>query len=120
MRRFKPPQGSEERPGTISRITNLAGVDAFAESDGFNMKVQAQLRNLSPIREMAFVVTVVSDSGAVAQWFLPEMKINEFQLLEPKLVRGRGFNVMVQSTPSDSETAASWRRGQLPTFRLRR
>jgi hypothetical protein len=84
------------------------------------MKVQAQLRNLSPIRDMAFVVTVVSDSGNVAQWFLPDMKINEFQLLQPKLVRGRGFNVMVQSTPSDSETAASWRRGELPVVGIRR
>jgi hypothetical protein len=120
MKRFRPPKGSEERPGTISRITNLAGVDAYAESDGFNMKVQAQIRNLSPIREMAFVVSVVSDSGSVAQWFLPKMKINEFQLLQPKLVRGRGFNVMVQSTPSDSDTAASWRRGQLPAVGLRR
>ncbi|MFT5094805.1 MAG: hypothetical protein ACI93T_003648, partial [Porticoccaceae bacterium] len=108
------------RPGTISRITNLAGVDAYAETDGFNLKVQAQLRNLSPIREMAFVITVVTDSGNTAQWFLPRMKINEFQLLDPKLVRGRGFNVMVKSTPSDSDTAASWRRGQLPTFELRR
>lgn len=120
MKRFKPPKGSEERPGTISRITNLAGVDAYAESDGFNMKVQAQLRNLSPIREMAFVITVVTDSGNTAQWFLPKMKINEFKLLEPKLARGRGFNVMVQSTPSDSETAARWRRGQLPVVRGRR
>ena len=120
LRRFRPPKGSEERPGTISRITNLAGVDAYVESDGFNMKVQAQIRNLSPLREMAFVVTVVSDSRGVAQWFLPKMKINEFQLLQPKLVRGRGFNVMVQSTPADSETAARWRRGQLPVVRIRR
>ena len=120
MKRFKPPKGSEERPGAISRITNLAGVDAYAESNGINMKVQAQLRNLSPIREMAFVVTVVSDSGNTAQWYLPNMKINEFQLLQPKLVRGRGFNVMVQSTPSDSDTAASWRRGQLPAVGIRR
>jgi hypothetical protein len=82
--------------------------------------VQAQLRNLSPIREMAFVVTIVTDSGNTAQWFLPKMKINEFKLLEPKLARGRGFNVMVQSTPSDSDTAASWRRGQLPTVGRRR
>jgi hypothetical protein len=120
LKRFKPPKGSEERPGTISRITNLAGVDAYAESNGFNMKVQAQLRNLSPLREMAFVVTVVSDSGKIAQWHLPSMKINEFKLLEPKLVRGRGFNVMVQSTPADSEKNAAWRRGQLPVVGIRR
>ncbi|NQV26769.1 MAG: DUF1570 domain-containing protein [Rhodopirellula sp.] len=120
MKRFKPPADSEERPGTISRITNLAGVDAYAESDGFRMKVQTQLRNLSPLREMAFVVTVVSDSGSASQWYLPNMKINEFKLLEPRTLRGRGFNVMVQSTPADSETNARWSRGQLPTVGLRR
>jgi hypothetical protein len=120
LKRFRPPKDSEERPGTISRITNLAGVDAYAESNGFNMKVQTQLRNLSPLREMAFVVTVVSDTGNIAQWHLPSMQINEFQLLEPKLVRGRGFNVMVESAPADSDQAAAWRRGQLPTIGIRR
>jgi len=120
MKRFKPPGSSQERPGTVSRISNLAGVDVYAESDGVNLKVQPRIRNLSPIREMAFVVSAVSDAGSVVQWFLPKMKINELQLLQPKIVRGRGLNVIVQSTPSDSETAARWRRGQLPAVGLRR
>ena len=120
MRRFKPPKELEQRPGMISRITNLAGVDAYAESDGFNMKVQTQLRNLSPLREMAFVVSVVTDSGTVAQWYLPKMDINEFRLLEPKLVNGRAFNVHVESTPADSDTNARWSSGQLPAIGGRR
>lgn len=120
MKRFKPPEELEQRPGMISRITNLAGVDAYAESDGFTMKVQTQLRNLSPLREMAFVVSIVTDSGSVAQWYLPGMEINEFKLLEPKLVRGRAFNVFVESSPADSETNARWGRGQLPVIRRRR
>ncbi len=120
MKRFKPPKELEQRPGMISRITNLAGVDAYAESDGFGMKVQTQLRNLSPLREMAFVVSVVTDSGEVAQWYLPSMDINEFRLLEPKLVRGRAFNVHVESTPADSDTNARWSNGQFPSLGSRR
>ena len=120
MKRFKPPKSLEERPGVISRITNLAGVDAYAESNGIVMKVEAQLRNLSPLREMAFYVAVVSDSGSIAEWYLPRMKMSEFQQLEPKIIRGRGFNVHVLSTPADSDVNARWQQGQLPTVRVRR
>lgn len=120
LKKFRPPKEPEQRPGMISRVTNLAGVDAYAESNGFAMKVQTQLRNLSPLREMAFVVSVVTDAGSVAQWYLPGMEINEFRLLEPKLVRGRAFNVFVESTPADSETDARWSSGQLPVIGGRR
>ena len=120
MKRFKLPKSLEERPGVISRISNLAGVDAYGESNGIVMKVEAQLRNLSPLREMAFYVVVVSDSGSVAEWYLPRMKMSEFQQLEPKIIRGRGFNVHVLSTPADSDVNARWQQGQLPTVRVQR
>jgi hypothetical protein len=120
LKRFKPPKGAEERPGLISRTMNLGGVDAYAESIGITMNVQAQLRNLSPLREMAFVVSVVTDRGGVAQWYLPKMKMNQLKVLEPKTITGRAFNVHVISTPADSDTNARWGSGQLPVIGARR
>lgn len=123
MKRFRPPRSLEERPGVISRITNLAGVDVYGETNGLVMNIEAQIRNLSPLREMAFYVTVVNDRGGYVDWYIPRMKINQFMRLDPKGIRGpgaRSFDVHVLSTPADSDMNSRWQAGQLPQLRIRR
>ena len=121
LKRTRFPEDPNERPGIISRQTNLAGVDVYAETNGGSMNVEAQLRNISPLREMSFYVVVYTGSGQFVDWYLPRMKINQFMKLQPKSIpigRGRqGFNVQVVSTPADSDVAARWSRGQLPQLR---
>lgn len=122
LKRTKFPEDPNDRPGIISRQTNLAGVDVYAESNGGTMNIEAQLRNISPLREMSFYVVVYTGGGQYVDWFLPRMKINQFTKLQPKLIQGgarQGFNVQVLSTPADSDVAARWARGQLPQVRRR-
>ena len=121
LKRAKFPEDPNDRPGIISRQTNLAGVDVYAETNGGSMNVEAQLRNISPLREMSFYVVVYTGGGQYVDWYLPRMRINQFTKLESKSIpigRGRqGFNVQVLSTPADSDVAARWARGQLPQLR---
>ena len=86
------------------------------------MKIEAQLRNISPLREMAYYVVVVTASGEYVDWYLPRMKINQFMKLDPKSMRvsgGRSFDVHVVSTPADSSMNDRWANGQLPSLRRR-
>ncbi len=122
LKRAKFPKDPNDRPGIISRQTNLAGIDVYAESNGRAMNIEAQLRNISPLREMAYYVVVVTAGGQYVDWYLPQMKINQFMKLEPKSMRvneGRSFDVHVLSTPADSSMNERWANGQLPSLRRR-
>ena len=122
LKKAKFPKDPNDRPGIISRQTNLAGIDVYAESNGRAMKIEAQLRNISPLREMAYYVVVLTESGQYVDWYLPRMKINQFMELEPKTIRisgGRSFDVHVLSTPADSSVNDRWANGQLPSLRRR-
>lgn len=122
LKRAKFKEDPNDRPGVISRQTNLAGVDVYAESNGAALNVEAQLRNISPLRDMAFYVVVYTGRGQYVDWYLPRMKINQFTKLQTKSLPargGQGFNVQVMSTPADSPMNARWSRGQLPSLRQR-
>jgi len=122
LKRAKFPDDPNDRPGIISRQTNLAGIDVYAATNGRAMSIEAQLRNISPLREMAYYVVVVTATGEYVDWYLPRMKINQFMKLEPKSIRvvgGRSFDVHVLSTPADSAANDRWANGQLPSLRRR-
>jgi hypothetical protein len=124
LKRQKLPPQPAPIPGLVQRHTNLAGIDLFAESNGRQMLVQGKLRNISPIREMSYYVTIVTDTGTFADWFVPRLKINQLIALKPQAARrpdgrvsapGRSFQMRVQSVPADSDEAKAWASGRLPS-----
>jgi len=128
-KRQKLPARPELPPGLVQRHSNLAGIDVFAESNGRAMQVQGRLRNISPIREMSYYVTVVTDTGNIANWYIPRLRVNQLIPLKPQTTRrlpgstggpGRAFRLLVKSTPADSDEAQSWASGRLPTVSLQR
>ena len=129
VKRQKLSPRPEPRPGLVQRYTSLAGIEVFAESNGRVMQVQGKLRNISPIREMAYYITVVSDTGYIADWHVSRLRVNQLVPLKPQATRrlrgstggpGRTFQLLVKSTPADSAEASAWASGQLPTVSLQR
>ena len=129
IKRQKLPPRIETPPGLVQRHSNLAGVDIFAESNGRVMQVQGKLRNISPIREMSYYITVITDTGNIADWYIPRLRVNQLIPLKPQATRrlpgsaggpGRAFQVRVKSTPSDSGEAKAWAGGRLPTVSIQR
>ncbi|MDA0588434.1 MAG: DUF1570 domain-containing protein [Planctomycetota bacterium] len=124
LKRQRLPPQPDPIPGLVQQNTNLAGIDLFAESNGREMLVQGKLRNISPIRDMTYYVTIVTDTGTFADWFVPRLKINQLIPLKPQAARrpdgrfsapGRSFRMRVQSVPADSDAAKAWASGQLPS-----
>lgn len=126
--KFAPDR--DDLPGVISRQMNLAGVDVMAESDGQSIAVKGTLKNISPLRDMTYYVTVMTESGSYADWLVPKLTINgttplRFQQLikvAPGTIGGPGrtFAVRVHAVPSDSDEAKQWVKGQLPSVLPRR
>jgi hypothetical protein len=123
LKRQKLPPQPDPIPGLVKQNTNLAAIDLFAESNGRQMLVQGKLRNISPIREMSYYVTIETDTGTFADWFVPRLKINQLIVLKPQAARrpdgrfsapGRSFRMQVQSVPADSDEAKAWASGRLP------
>jgi len=88
------------------------------------LEVQGKLTNTSPLRALAFHVTVETNAGTYVEWLIPDLDVGKSSPLPVqstfKLMRGgrggpgSGFNVRVRSVPSDSEEAAQWKKGRLP------
>jgi hypothetical protein len=93
------------------------------------LEVQGKLTNLSPLRPMAFQVTVETDAASYAEWFvralgssksvaLPAQNVTKaMQVRAGAAPAGQGpqsFRVRVRSAPADSEQARQWALGQLP------
>jgi len=88
------------------------------------LQVEGKLKNLSPIRPMSFHVTVETNTGTYAEWFVPKLEMNKLTMLHRQTVRklmqnGAGgpsntFRVNVKAVPYNSHTAEKWKQGQLP------
>ncbi len=125
--RFTPSR--DDLPGVISKQMNLAAVDVTAESNGSVVAVAGALKNISPIREMAYYVTVHTDTGAYCDWFFPKVIIGGTKQLQQQAMTkvlpggiggpGRTFAVRVKAAPADSREAALWASGQLPVPSIR-
>ena len=110
---------------TMSQM-NLAEVEMTASKNqaGSVPKVEGRMRNMSQIRPMSFLVTVETDGGTYAEWFLPNVAPQKISQLPAQLARkpmqgARGgpsqtFRVKVKTAVPDSETGKAWQRGQLP------
>jgi len=103
---------------------------------GDRLEVQGTLMNLSPLRPMAFHVTVETDAATYADWYIPKLDMRKSTPLPAQNVaksmdiaataianvaaaRGLGqgprtFRVRIHSAPVGSDEARSWSSGPLP------
>jgi hypothetical protein len=112
-------------PGYMLRQINLAEVEMTAgRVNNGAMQAEGRMRNLSLLRPMSFYVTVETDAGTYADWYLPnvapqkEMPLAK-QFAQKQMQNAPGgpsqtFVVKVRAAVADSDTALQWQRGQLP------
>lgn len=106
--------------------SGLAEVKVSAVQQGLlgGLLVKGNARNISPIRDMTFHITVETDSGMYADWVLPRLKMNRTVSLQQQRVgklmkNGRGgssrtFRVKVRAVAPESAEAQRWKRGGPP------
>lgn len=120
----------DDLPGVISKQMNLAGIDVTAEATGLDVVINGTLKNISPLREMAYYVTVHTETGAYCDWVFPKVIIGGTKKMMAQSMnkvmqggiggRGRTFAVRVKAVPADSDEAARWASGQVPVLEMRR
>lgn len=124
----KPPPGQSVTQANLGEVV----LKAVRRLDlGGALFVEGRLKNISPIRDLAFHVTVETASGMYAEWHLPKLAIRKtaalkLQRVAKRMKNGPGgpaktFFVRVRSVPPQSAEAVRWNRGELPVpvFRLR-
>jgi len=132
-----------EKPKPVGTLTTTQShgevkLSAVRRMDmGGRLEAAGTLVNISPLRPLAFHVTVETDAGAYAEWFVPSLDVNKSQNLASQRVAkpmarltsdgqvaipaagsvlnaGQTFRVRIRSTPADSSDADQWRKGRLP------
>jgi hypothetical protein len=89
------------------------------------LEVQGRLTNISPLRTLAFHVTVETDGGTYAEWHVPSLDTLKSSPLSMqyanKVMRnvaapgiGQRYQVRVRAVPTDSDEAKRWKKGDLP------
>lgn len=116
------------------QISAVRHLDPRPESG--RLEVKGSLTNLSPLRALAFHVTLETDAGTYAEWFVPSVEMQKsvplpaqsalkvmamppedaarVSRLSSLAATGRRFRVHVHSTPADGKQAELWRSGKLP------
>lgn len=128
--RQKISLSTQPTPGQVQTQQSLASVELRAirrvnpAGIAGGLEVQGKLQNISPLRPMAFLVSVETDGGLYNQWLLPEVAPQQTVAIGPKMVErptpggpGRASNsffVKVRSVPAGSSTADQWHSGNLP------
>ncbi len=112
-------------PGYLLTQANLAEVEMTAGRVGNgSMQAEGRIRNISHLRPMSFHVTVETESGSYAEWFLPnvaplkQMPLAK-QFAQKRMANAPGgpgttFVVRVRAVVPDSDAGQQWARGQLP------
>ncbi len=114
-------------PGHLVTQMNLAEVEIVAEGNrGSAIEAEGRMRNLSQIRPMSFYITVESDAGTYAEWYLPNVaprngSANPLpkQFLQKTMKGAPGgaaqkFRIKVKAAVPDGEIGKTWERGQFP------
>lgn len=106
------------RTGISRRESHLASVSMYAARDSSRLMANGELRNISPFRDMAYYVAVRTDEGRMLHWFLPSVRPGKSVKLRRQHSPGAGrtFQVLIRSTPAESETAALWASGSFPAL----
>lgn len=132
LKKQKVIDRDQTRPGYVVANSNLASVEIKAvSSPGGRMQVEGQLKNLSTIRPMTFLVTLVTDGGQYTQWVLSNVPIYKTAPLVRRLPStpvpgggaagsGTSFRFYIESALPDSQQAQQWENGQLPVPALLR
>ncbi len=116
----------EKPPGYSLTMKNLAEVEMTAVQDAGSglLQVEGRMRNVNTVRPMSFHVSVETNAGTYADWYLPEVGILKMttlpkQIVQKVMVNARGgpsqtFRVRVRAAVPDGETGLRWQRGELP------
>lgn len=112
--------------------TNLAEVEMIANLDQASgtAEVEGEMRNMSLIRPMCFLITVETTTGKYAEWYQPNVgpskSINLKKQFTVKRMKGAPaaaqeqgaaparFRVKVKAVVPESDQAKAWQRGELP------
>ena len=132
---LKPPERkgislTEENLGQVQLTAVRHQTAGAAGLQGDRLEVQGVLLNLSPLRTMAFHVTVETDAATYADWLVPKLDLLKStplpaqNVVKPMQVSAaavggigqgaRTFRVRIRSVPADSDEAKRWSSGQLP------
>jgi hypothetical protein len=122
----KVPLQEKSPAGHYNAQTNLAELDIVgskAGSDG-EFEAQGRMKNISHIRPMSYLITLETNSGTYAEWYLPNVPALKVvplprQFAEKRMKGGPGgpaetYRVKVKTAVPDSETGKSWQRGEFP------
>lgn len=117
--RFDKPQA-----GLSRAQRNLADVAVTAVNRNGALHVQGKMMNISPIREMAYYITIETNAGLYADWYIPRLPSRRTTNLKPQIVRKRmanapggysaTFRVRVRAVTPDSDAAKGWRENKFP------
>lgn len=113
--------------GVSKTVSNLAEVEMTAVrrlDNGGALEVEGRLKNISTLRPMSFHVTVETDGGAYADWYLPQVPtLKTVPLPKQNAIKRMKnspggpsslFAVRVRAVVPESEEGQSWKRGELP------
>ncbi|MBA4030965.1 MAG: hypothetical protein C0478_08740 [Planctomyces sp.] len=126
LKKQKVVDRDQVRPGYIAGNSNLASVEIKATTSGpaGRMQVEGQIKNLSTIRPMTFLVTLTTDGGLYTQWLIPNLatyKTSPLVKRQPSHpIPGSGagpntsFRFTIESALPESAKAKQWESGQLP------
>ena len=97
---------------------------AVASAGSATFEAKGLLKNISPIRAMAYHVVVATDAGTYADWYVSNLDVGKSVPLEPQSAskrmpgsRGgiaRGYRVLIRAVPPHTPTAEEWASGKLP------
>ena len=132
IKRQKLVLDQAKTPGLSLTNDGLGRVEMSAVNlvDVGALQVEGKLTNLSPIRAMSFHVTVETNNGMYAEWFVPDLGMSKNISLNSQFVSkvmenggvgggSRTFRVKIRSAPSGSTDADNWRKGNLPVPQFR-
>ncbi|HEY0983872.1 DUF1570 domain-containing protein [Schlesneria sp.] len=118
----------DEKPRVGHSLTqlNLAEVEmtALTNSTSSIPVVEGRMRNMSQIRPMSFLITIETNAGSYAEWYLPNVPPQKISPLPrqstDKEMKGspggpaQTFRIKVRAAIPESEAGRLWQRGKFP------
>ena len=126
VKKHRVPTPSK-RPGKLVVNSNLGEVEMTAVAHtnlGGALEVGGTLRNISMLRDMSFHITVETESGTYADWYVPDVGTGRTVRLDRQYVRkvmpnapggpSQTYSVKIRSASPGSDNAMLWKNGELP------